>query len=376
MKTLHKMLLAPAVAITLMIVVVGIAFWAMRAQRLAQDELENRYLAARSSIGAVEAQISTARGEIYRLFTMMGNFDAKRIDKERAQLRDRMGDIGAGLARVDAGAGEDLRKLIGQGVAQIAKYSKKADEAIDLGSGDVNTGVAALMSADDQYGEVIKSLKAVGTMVNDRADQLARDTQHTAQISQAVILAALALAIGASLAMAVHSARSTAHQLNVASRVAEKLADGDLEARFAIDSKDELGELSRSLDRMREAFAKMIGEIRNTSSSVSVSSSQIAQGNADLSSRTEQQASNLEQTAASMEELSSTVKNNANTARQANQLAASASEVAARGGDAVGQVVSTMGEIQASSRKIAEIIGVIDGIAFQTNILALSLIHI
>jgi methyl-accepting chemotaxis protein len=172
--------------------------------------------------------------------------------------------------------------------------------------------------------------------------------------------------------VAVLQARATARGLQAASAVAGKLADGDLGARFAIDTRDELGDLSHSLDRMREAFARMIGDIRTTSESVSAASSQIAQGNADLSNRTEQQAGSLQQTAASMEELSATVKNNAHTARQANQLAASASEVATRGGEAVGQVVSTMNEIQAASRKIAEIIGVIDGIAFQTNILALN----
>jgi len=372
MKILHKMLLAPALAIALMIVVVGISFGAMRQQRLAQEELTTRYLPARATLSQVEAQMATARGEVYRLFTMLGSFDSKRVAQERANLHNRLTAVSATLGKADLGQAGDARQLVTQCMAEIDKYAKKADDAIDLATADVNTGIAAMMTADDQYGNVSKQLTQIGASVGAKADDVARQTRHAALVSQLMIGAALAVAMCAALAVAFLSARATARKLRGASQVASQLADGDLGARFAIDSQDELGELSRSLDRMRESFAKMIGDIRKTSESVSVASSQIAQGNADLSSRTEQQAGSLQQTAASMEELSSTVKNNANTARQANQLAASASEVAARGGLAVGQVVSTMGDIQASSRKIAEIIGVIDGIAFQTNILALN----
>jgi methyl-accepting chemotaxis protein len=371
-KILHKMLLAPAVAIALMIVMVAISFWSMREQRLAQEELTNRYLAARTTVSMVETQVATTRGEVYRLFTMLGKFDADRIEQERVGLRNRLVAISTILSNADLGQSQDLSKLITEAVAEIGTYSKKADDAIGLATHDLKGGVAAMMSAEEQYAAAIKAFSEVSTAVNARVDEVAKHTEHTAVVSQFLGVGALIVAIVAALAVAILSARVTVDQLRAASRVAGKLADGDLGARFAIDGKDELGDLSRSLDRMREAFAKMIGGIRDTSESVSAASSQIAQGNADLSRRTEQQASNLQQTAASMEELSATVKNNANTASQANQLAASASEVAARGGQAVGQVVSTMGEIQASSRKIAEIISVIDGIAFQTNILALN----
>jgi len=364
--------MAPAVAIGLMIVVVGISFVAMRQQRAAQEELTTRYLPARATVGMIEGQVATTLGEVYRLFTMLGNFDAKRIDQERTGFRNRLIAISAILTNADLGQDPRLADLTTRCVAEIANYSKKADDAIELATGDVNTGIAAMMTADDQYGVVIKGLEDLAALVNEKADEVGTHTQHVAKLSQLLMGAALAVAICAALFVAVLIARAVARNLSEASKVAAKLADGDLGARFAIDTRDELGELSRSLDRMREAFAKMIGDIRRTSESVSVASSQIAQGNADLSGRTEQQASSLQETAASMEQLSVTVKNNANTARQANQLAASASEVAARGGQAVGQVVSTMGDIQASSRKIAEIIGVIDGIAFQTNILALN----
>ena len=372
MKILHKMLLGPAVAIGLMGVVVAISVAEMRQQRLGQDELTGRYLPARATVSTVEGQVSTVRGEVYRLFTMLNSFDAKRVDQERASLRNQLLAIGATVSKADLGDSGGLTELTARCVKEIAAYSKKADDAIDLATGDVNTGIAAIMTADDQYGAVIKTLEEIGALVSEKADGVARNTQHIALLSQLLMGVALVAAIGAALLVAVLSARATARGLRGASEVAAKLADGDLGARFANDSRDELGDLSHSLERMREAFAKMIGDIRKSSESVGVASAQIAQGNADLSTRTSQQAGNLEETAASMEQLSATVKSNANTARQANQLAASASEVAARGGQVVGQVISTMSEIQAASRKIAEIIGVIDGIAFQTNILALN----
>ena len=127
-----------------------------------------------------------------------------------------------------------------------------------------------------------------------------------------------------------------------------------------------------AMKSMRDSLAKVVGEVRSGTDTIATASGQIAAGNQDLSSRTEEQASSLEETASSMEELTSTVKQNADNARQANQLAVSASEVASRGGTVVSQVVQTMGSINASSKKIVDIIGVIDGIAFQTNILALN----
>ncbi|MBP7665274.1 MAG: MCP four helix bundle domain-containing protein [Burkholderiaceae bacterium] len=154
-------------------------------------------------------------------------------------------------------------------------------------------------------------------------------------------------------------------------RVAAAIAAGDLSVAVAVRSGDHSSVMA-AMRSMRESLATVVSEVRRGSDSIATGSSQIATGNADLSQRTEEQASNLQQTAASMEELTSTVKNNAETASQANQLAHGASEAAARGGDVVGQVVATMQDIAASSRKIADIIGVIDGIAFQTNILALN----
>ncbi len=179
---------------------------------------------------------------------------------------------------------------------------------------------------------------------------------------------ALLLGIGAALALS----RSITTPLGQAVRAARAIADGDLTQPIDTSGRDEAAELLQALQIMQTNLASMVGNVRQGTDSIATASSQIASGNNDLSARTEQQASALQETAASMEQLTSTVRQNADNARQANQLALSASSVAVQGGSVVSQVVDTMGAINASSQKISDIIGVIDGIAFQTNILALN----
>ncbi|WP_432381400.1 methyl-accepting chemotaxis protein [Duganella sp. P38] len=167
-------------------------------------------------------------------------------------------------------------------------------------------------------------------------------------------------------------ARSITTPLQQAVTVANTVAAGDLSSNIEIHGNDETAQLLAALRHMNDGLVRIVGEVREGTVSIGSASSQIAAGNLDLSARTEQQASALQQTAASMEELTSTVRQNADNAQRANGLAATASAVASKGGDVVAQVVRTMDSINASSRQIAEIIGVIDGIAFQTNILALN----
>ncbi|MES2092127.1 MAG: methyl-accepting chemotaxis protein, partial [Pseudomonadota bacterium] len=165
---------------------------------------------------------------------------------------------------------------------------------------------------------------------------------------------------------------SITRPINLAVNMAQTVAAGDLTSRIEVTSTDETGQLLAALQTMNDSLVGIVSNVRQSSDSIATGSAQIAMGNADLSQRTEEQASNLQQTAASMEQLTSTVKQNSDTARQANQLANSASEAATQGGVVVGQVVDTMERITASSKKINDIISVIDGIAFQTNILALN----
>jgi len=182
----------------------------------------------------------------------------------------------------------------------------------------------------------------------------------------AVLATLLAAAIGWVLT------RSIVTPLAQALRVARTVAAGDLSTRFGPCAKDEAGQLLEALHEMNDSLKHIVGQVRAGTETIASASSQIATGNQDLSSRTEQQAGSLEETASSMEEITATVRENGSNARTANELAVSASDVAVRGGAVVAQVVDTMGAIHASARKIVDIIGVIDGIAFQTNILALN----
>jgi methyl-accepting chemotaxis protein len=198
------------------------------------------------------------------------------------------------------------------------------------------------------------------------------EAQATFDRSRNLIIGAAVLAVLLAIAAAIIITRSIVRPLDAAVNVARTVAAGDLTSDIQVTSKDETGQLMQALKDMNTALQTMVGEVRSGSDTIASASSEIASGNLELSSRTEQQASSLEETASSMEEMTSTVKQNADNARQANGLAATASDVARKGGAVVAQVVDTMGAINASSRKIVDIISVIDGIAFQTNILALN----
>ena len=184
------------------------------------------------------------------------------------------------------------------------------------------------------------------------------------------ILLIVSLAIGFTLAFWI--AGIVSRPLQHAVKVAQTVAAGDLTSHIEVRSSDETGLLLQALKEMNDSLMSVVTQVRKGTDEITYASAEIAQGNLDLSNRTETQASSLEETASSMEEITSTIQHNADNARQANQLSHSASEVAQRGGSVVSQVVTTMGSINESSKKIVDIIAVIDGIAFQTNILALN----
>jgi methyl-accepting chemotaxis protein len=186
------------------------------------------------------------------------------------------------------------------------------------------------------------------------------------------IISLLVASIVVGMILALWIAHIVSRPLKEAVKVAQAVAAGDLTSRIKVSSKDETGQLLQALKDMNGSLVKIVSEVRVGTDTIATASSQIASGNLDLSSRTEEQASSLEETASSMEELTSTVKQNADNARQANQLAVTASDVAVKGGSVVSEVVDTMASINESSKKIVDIISVIDGIAFQTNILALN----
>ena len=221
----------------------------------------------------------------------------------------------------------------------------------------------------DIYLASLKKLEVLeAKLLNDTAAQIRSRYENGRLLLISLGVAAILLGI----ACAYWITRSITRPITRAVEVAEAVSAGDLTSHIVVESRDETGQLMHALKNMNDKLVSIVGQVRAGTDSISTASSEIAAGNLDLSSRTEQQASSLEETASSMEELTSTVKLNADNARSANQLAIDASQIASKGGAVVSEVVSTMGSINDSSRKIVDIISVIDAIAFQTNILALN----
>ncbi|QNB06740.1 HAMP domain-containing protein [Herbaspirillum frisingense] len=216
------------------------------------------------------------------------------------------------------------------------------------------------------------ALQNLLTMQRKSIDDTAIEIEHTAQSGRSLLISLGVLILLFGVSSAWYLTVNITRPLTVAVGVARSIADGDLTVDIEVRSKDEVGILLSALKDMNGSLLRIVSDVRGGTDAIATASNQIAGGNLDLSSRTEEQASSLEQTAAAMEQLSATVKQNSDNAVQANTLATSASGVAAEGGDVVGAVISTMHSIDASSKKIVDIISVIDGIAFQTNILALN----
>ena len=232
--------------------------------------------------------------------------------------------------------------------------------------------VKFMFSLRPQQGKYFEQLDKYIAYQNAEMVSAGNDASALTKRTQAMIMVLAIVAAVISLVVAFLSTRSITRPLNEAVSVAKRVADGDLTSDIVVTSTDETGQMMEALKFMNDSLIRIVAEVRTGTVSIAEASSEIASGNLDLSSRTEQQASSLGETSRSMHELTSTVQQNADNARQANQLAAKASEVAVRGGSVVSNVIETMGSITASSKKIVDIIGVIDGIAFQTNILALN----
>ncbi|WP_082551683.1 methyl-accepting chemotaxis protein [Massilia sp. Root351] len=266
------------------------------------------------------------------------------------------------------------KKLFADMVAARKRYISSRDAIVALKKEDKLEEAAAVLEQrfipdGKAYLDALNGLLVMQRHSID-ANAASIDAEYHANRSFMLAFAAVVLALGGVCAWRL--TRGITRPLGRAVEIACAVASNDLRSDIVVDSKDETGRLLQALKTMNDGLARIVGEVRAGTDQIATASGQIAAGNQDLSARTEQQAGSLEETASSMEELTSTVKQNADNARQANQLAEAASHVAERGGEVVGQVVDTMESINASSRKIVDIISVIDGIAFQTNILALN----
>jgi methyl-accepting chemotaxis protein len=305
--------------------------------------------------------------------------DVKAIDAEMktlAEAKKRYADNEAALlALIDStGAGSDevaLMKDIVEGGKKTIPLIERAAKEGEMGASveATLTLTEAVRPVEVVWRQKVAQLIEIVQKQNAEAAEAVIASQRTALAVVAALLAG-AMAIGALLAWRL--TRSIVTPVARAVKLAERIAEGDLTSTVEIHSQDEIGRLFQAMHAMQDRLRELVGDIRHSADSIQTASTEVAVGNQDLSQRTEQTASNLQLAASSMTQLTGTVKQSAESASQANQMASSASVVAQRGGEVVAQVVATMNEINQSSRKIADIIGVIDGIAFQTNILALN----
>jgi methyl-accepting chemotaxis protein len=310
-----------------------------------------------------------------RSLLLVATSDAAHRSDIQAQITAtsaRIGQIEEQLNKqVSSTAGKALLAATG---ATRQVYADARKEAFNntASDGDESLRAAANGKMRAALKDYLASIDKLAEHQKQKSAEVAAELEQQSSFAQRLVFAICLIANVAAIASSTWVTRSVTGPLRHAMEVAQAVAQGRLRRREETCSRDETGQLLSALNQMNRDLYRIVGEVRDSSAAIATASDQIASGNLDLSSRTEQQAGALEETASAMEELTTTVKQNTENARQANQLAENASKVALQGGAVVEQVVATMSSISASAGKITDIIGVIDGIAFQTNILALN----
>ncbi|MDD2691872.1 MAG: methyl-accepting chemotaxis protein [Simplicispira sp.] len=318
---------------------------------------------------------TTTRANARRTMELVLATDAQHLQAIKAAIATNKKTIDEAVATLDKLVHlPEGKALLAQLKDKRGQYVQSFTRVIGLVDGGARDDAIALIKSEtlpalDALQEPINGLTALQKrIVANSSTEVLGDIRNSSWVMLALGLSGLAL--GSVLAYWI--TRSITVPLRRAVQVAQTVAAGDLGSHIAVAGRDETSELLQALRDMNHNLQNIVSQVRSGTDTIATATSQIAAGNQDLSSRTEEQASALEQTAASMQELAGTVKHNFDSGKHANELAESAAQVAAKGGAVVAQVVDTMEAINASSRKIADIIGVIDGIAFQTNILALN----
>jgi methyl-accepting chemotaxis protein len=367
-----RLALAFTVFVVMLVCMAGVGAWRLQELDQATGELAAVHLRMERLVGewlsltrsnSVRAIVLTHSDDpdLQRLFAPEMTATSKRINEIQKEVETLLVDADARTFFARIGEARQAYLNVRKTVLDTRKAgdAARANELLERGM------LPALATYVD----------AIGKLSEHYTQQVGHDAHaaHESATWGRTVLAAFCAA-GLALAFAFWSIimRSIARPIEQAVRTAERVAAGDLSVDIRADRHDELGQLLRALGTMTARLRELVSEVATGARTVAEGSAQIAQGNVDLSQRTEEQATTLEETASSMEELTSTVAQNAGNALAASQLAASASEVARKGGQVVGRVVDTMKGISASSDRIADIIGVIDGIAFQTNLLALN----
>ena len=372
--TIKMRLIATMSVLGVLIALLGVmSIISLKSANNSLNEVYSNQLASTQAIGESQIALGRARFTMDRVMVHPDAADAKDIlvrSEQFLEASDKSWKVYLGLPQSaeEKSLSDDMDKkrndYINNGMLAMNKALRENN--IEQADKLMMTGLSALYRTLDQAAETLTQYQATSAARMYAESQSSYQTQVTMAIIGMVVGALLTIISSILLLRAIFG------PLDQALRHFGAISDGNLANDIVITRHDEMGALLTGLQKMQERLSNTVRGVRDGSGAIATASNEIASGNLDLSSRTEQQASSLEETASSLEELTSTVKQNSDNARQANQLAVSASDVAVKGGALVAQVVDTMGSISESSKKIADIIGVIDGIAFQTNILALN----
>ncbi|ODU08744.1 MAG: chemotaxis protein [Rubrivivax sp. SCN 71-131] len=364
-----------AVSLLLLVAIGLLGYWAVEDTRATlQDQLDGK---VRAIVETGELRTTLGKLQRFEKEVIIAANNANEAAEWRQSWQKSLVALrkGLGETRERADPGEAVIQEVEQVLAQLRSYEEGIAPVLEK----IEQAQIDAAAAGAYAGQVQEFTQAADKALAAMAEQARQDLAGTqaalaarAQLMLTVIAGSVVVALLVLLPLTVFSLRALARSLAQARRLAERIAEGALDNEIVISQHDEVGQLVEGMGRMQAALRSMVEQVHMASRRISSASTEIAAGNQDLSTRTEQASSSLQQTAASMEELTGTVQQSASAAAQANQLAVSASDVAARGGRIVAQVVSTMDEINAASRKISDIVGVVDSIAFQTNILALN----
>ena len=315
MKLSAKLMVAPLVAIGFLIVLALAGYYALTLQQKAADSFYKGIFSRYESAVETETAVGKVHAGIYRLLNIGDAIGAERAAKEAAAYRKQLLAAQASFRKLAGGSESQQKQVLAAG-AKLADYIKAADLAIELGSVDVNTGTAAMQTADQAFLEMASILEAVVESERKMAEAIFESTRESYRYAWITMLGLAVAAIVVSLLAATVQSRSIVSRLRMAINSAEALARGDLTKHVSADSRDEVGQMLAALANSTTQLSKLVGTVRHITESVSAASSEIARGNQNLSERTEEQASSLEQTAASLEELTTTVRQNVDSARQ------------------------------------------------------------
>ncbi|MDB5791636.1 MAG: chemotaxis protein [Massilia sp.] len=368
-----KLLLAPALVLMLLMLISGAAFYGMVRQNASLENMVQVRTAHLQAAANISGEARYAHANIYQLLASInGSFAQDRLNTLIADIKKKHAAIKAQLSTLAGESNPAERKLVDASIAALAAYQKSVTDSIELAQVDVSMATGAMQTAEKRFGVLNAQLAQLSTLETDLSASAYADARSESRMLGMTMAGLLLLSVALSLVVTMLVRRVMLADIRAISDVVGDLAEGRLAAGVANNGRDEIADTSRALDHTIGNLTATLRSIMDSVRSIDTASKEIATGNLDLSTRTEMQAGSLEQTASAMETLTVAVKDNANNARLATDLAAEAARLAANGGQAVGRAVETMASIRASSRKIVEIIGVIDGISFQTNILALN----